>query len=571
MPRYIVQTTYVVGGLEKSLSDNGINAKCHCLISDAHDLHKYRKALNDFETKEKAIDLLQSLPQCSANLLCTHVVETRTGIRKLSGLPFVQSVQIDEYCSIAEFEQHDIITLKNDKPEPLAYLQYAIELVQYDKTWEYTQGAGVKVAVLDTGIFPHVDIEANLIEGKNFTSEQNTSDLNGHGTHVAGSIACAINNRGIYGAAPSVKIAPIKVMGKGGGGFSSDISQGIIWAADNGFDVINLSLGPYSLTFSKDAFDYAYSKGTIVVMASGNAGSELPSNWGAAYEKNISVGNTNQADLRHSSSMYGSLVDVAAPGTKIISCGLNSNTYTTKTGTSMACPHVAALVALMIAISRQYNTTLTLEKIRELLQDFGEEIQTDKPVGNRINALATIEGLVEYLQVPLPEDNELVELTFSNVILTTKSYENTIQLNNNNQIITIPVKSEDVFDWHNLIKDESIKVTFNLTSNEIIALLNDSDSELDLLLNKVETSSNNPRLRQRLKELFGRGKFMALLADAFQEELNNNPNMRDKRRKRLERTIRILRRGASWLGSDGVAELSDDELTQLELYKNILL
>lgn|GEM_PF-927136 len=388
----------MAGNLTSALAAFNVQANCHCLITKEHSLHSYRTALDGFDTDRKAIDLLQSLPQCSSNLLCTHIVETRTGIRKLRGLPFVQSVQIDEYCSVAEYQHDGTAILSNTNPEPLAYLQYVIELVQYDKAWEYTQGEGVKVAVLDTGIFPHGDLAANLIDGKNFTAEQDTNDLNGHGTHVAGSIACAINNKGIFGAAPKVSIAAVKVMGKGGGGFSSDISRGVIWAADNGFDVLNLSLGPFSLTYSKDAFDYAYSKGALTVMASGNSGSTLPSTWGAAYEKNISVGNSNQADLRHSSSMYGPLVDVAAPGTKIISCGLNSSTYTTKTGTSMASPHVAALVALMVAIAKANNYKLSLEETRDLLKKYGKKIHTDRPIGNRINAINTVEGLIAFLE-----------------------------------------------------------------------------------------------------------------------------------------------------------------------------
>jgi subtilisin family serine protease len=165
--------------------------------------------------------------------------------------------------------------------------------------------------------------------------------------------ANANNATGITGAAPGVDILPVKVLCADGAGVSSDVAEGINWAVDNGADVVNLSLGG-SYTQSIDlAVRYARSHGVVVVAAAGN-GEPNPS-YPAALTQAIAVGATDSGDAIAKFSNQGAYVDLAAPGVGILSTWANGG-YAAKNGTSMASPHVAAAVALVLAARPQWDT-----------------------------------------------------------------------------------------------------------------------------------------------------------------------------------------------------------------------
>ena len=211
--------------------------------------------------------------------------------------------------------------------------------------------ADVVVAVLDTGVSPHGELGSSLLPGQNLTSAPggatDTTDRQGHGTHVAGTVAADAGS-GVEGIAAGAKVLPVKVLGDDGYGTSSWISGGIIWATDRGADVINMSLGgQYSSTVYDAAVAYARSKGATVVAAAGNSNTSavfMP----AAAPGVIGVAATDQNGAKASFSNYGSYVDVAAPGVGIVSI-YPGNGYAGMSGTSMASPHVAGVVALMVA------------------------------------------------------------------------------------------------------------------------------------------------------------------------------------------------------------------------------
>lgn len=230
------------------------------------------------------------------------------------------------------------------------------------EAWVKSKGTGVKVAVLDTGIDQdHEDLKGKIVLQKNFTVSKTVDDIYGHGTHVAGIIAAQKDNSlGVAGVCPGCVLLNGKVLGDNNYGYLSDVASGIMWAADNGAKVINMSLGSTipSQTLS-DAIDYAWSKGSVIVAAAGNNGSKDPF-YPAAYTKVIAVAATDNRDVKASFSNYGSTwVDVAAPGLNIYSTvpnhlyflglvnkGFNYN-YEYLSGTSMASPAVAGTAALV--------------------------------------------------------------------------------------------------------------------------------------------------------------------------------------------------------------------------------
>ena len=218
-------------------------------------------------------------------------------------------------------------------------------------------GAGVKIAIIDTGIdYTHPDLAPVYKGGYNFV--KNTTDPkddNGHGTHVAGIIAAAQNNYGIVGVAPGASIYSLKVLDASGSGSYSAIIAALQWCANksNGIKVASMSLGGTSgSTALQTACTNAYNAGVLLVAAAGNSGStstmrdsvEYP----ARYASVIAVGATDQSNVRPYWSSTGAEVNIAAPGVNINSTWLGGG-YKTLSGTSMACPHVTGTAALVIA------------------------------------------------------------------------------------------------------------------------------------------------------------------------------------------------------------------------------
>ncbi|MGY1688745.1 fibronectin type III domain-containing protein [Geodermatophilus sp. SYSU D01105] len=209
----------------------------------------------------------------------------------------------------------------------------------------------VIVAVLDTGVAPHAELAAAMVPGQNFTTSPGgaleTTDRHGHGTHVAGTIGADAGSQ-VEGVAPGVRIMPVKVLSDEGPGQSTWITRGIIWAADNGADVINMSLGGGSGSGTyRSSVAYARSKGVTVIAAAGNDNTSLP-HWPGAEAGVIAVAAVDDAQEKASFSNYGSYVDLAAPGVWITSTDVSGG-YSDMSGTSMASPHVAGVAALVKA------------------------------------------------------------------------------------------------------------------------------------------------------------------------------------------------------------------------------
>ena len=215
--------------------------------------------------------------------------------------------------------------------------------------WSVTTGnPNLVIAVLDSGIAPHPQLAGRILPGINVPdANTNTADeCNGHGTHVAGILAAAGNDGvGVAGMTWNAQLLPVVIV-NGCSGFEADVATGLIWAADQGAKIINMSLQFYlGGTPLRLAVEYAHEQGAIMTAATGNNGNAViaaPARW----SQTIAVASTDNRDLRASTSNFGAETDVSAPGVNVWSLG-PANNYTYKSGTSMAAPHVAGLAALL--------------------------------------------------------------------------------------------------------------------------------------------------------------------------------------------------------------------------------
>ncbi|GAA1597050.1 S8 family peptidase [Actinoplanes couchii] len=256
--------------------------------------------------------------------------------------------------------------------DPYRPQQWDFAKMRVSDAWTRSTGTGVTVAVIDTGVDAnHPDLRGTVLPGYDATVRKAgvSRDGNGHGTHVAGTIAALTGNDvGISAVAPDARILPVKVLSDSGSGNMSDTATGIVWAADNGAQVINMSLGGTTrVTAVSTAIAYARSRGVTVVAAAGNeraAGS--PASYPGADAGVIAVAATDAADKVAPYSNAGSYVDVAAPGSSILSTyptALGAQ-YRSLSGTSMAAPHVAAAAALL----KSTQPKLTPDQIEAALE-----------------------------------------------------------------------------------------------------------------------------------------------------------------------------------------------------------
>jgi subtilisin len=246
------------------------------------------------------------------------------------------------------------------EPDPTAKatadsVLWDITAVAATKVWPTNTGTGVKVAIIDTGMdYRHPDLAPNYAGGYNFIARNNNPlDDNGHGTHVAGTIAAAVDGAGIKGVAPSARLYPLKVLNSSGAGSYSNIIAALQWCVQNNMQIASMSLG--ATTNSKalhEACTAAYKGGVLLVAAAGNSGQpggfsvtvEYPAIFGAV----MAIAAVDSANVRPWWSSSGPKVELAAPGVSITSDKLGGG-LTTMSGTSMACPHVSGVAALVYA------------------------------------------------------------------------------------------------------------------------------------------------------------------------------------------------------------------------------
>lgn len=218
-----------------------------------------------------------------------------------------------------------------------------------NSAYSYLQtGSGTTAYIVDTGILSsHQQFSGRVLSGYTAISDGNdTTDCNGHGTHVAGTVGGST-----YGVAKNVNLVPIRILGCDGSGASSNVIAGLDWILKNGKKpaVVNMSLGGDASTSLDSAVENLFDNGYVMVVAAGNSNTDACSASPARVSKALTVAATDNTDTRASYSNYGSCVDIFAPGSQINSSWIGSNTATkVLNGTSMATPHVAGVVAEML-------------------------------------------------------------------------------------------------------------------------------------------------------------------------------------------------------------------------------
>jgi serine protease len=303
--------------------------------------------------------------------------------------------------------------------DPYRVQQWSLDRIGVEEAWSQSRGAGVVVAVIDTGVdVAHPDLRDRILRdtegevvGLDLIDGERPVDRHGHGTLVAGIIAAtAGNGEGIAGVAPEARIMPIRALDDEGSGRGRDVDTAIRWAVDNGADVVNLSLesvknasgsspGPGAPTA---AVRYAWERGVVVVAASGNGGASM-----SDYPEDspvVLVGATDRDDRRAAFSDRGRVDALLAPGVDIVStwcrasdgatCDGRTHTYGVAEGTSFAAPHVSGALALLVGAG--VDPAEAVERLRATAVDLGPAGPDDEHGHGRIDVAAAMRaaGLV---------------------------------------------------------------------------------------------------------------------------------------------------------------------------------
>lgn len=400
-----------------------------------------------------------------------------------------------------------------------------MKIMSMPKAWSISQcSSNVVVAVSDSGLdLSHEDISGNVwqntdeipnngidddhnkvvddVNGYNFFDyNNNVNDDHGHGTHVAGTISAVGNNsKGITGVCWKAKIMPVKGLGAQGYGYDDSLAYTILYAANNGADVINMSWGGLGGSeIISDALDYAFNKGTVLVAAAGNDNVNASHFFPTAHKKVISVAASNSEDLKLSFSNWGDAIDVSAPGNEILSLmapplrnKIDENDtvgehYAYLFGTSMASPHVAGLAALLKSKYPSWSN----QKIAEQIIGTTDFINTDSlhPMGTgRINAYNALTSqtlkkkiaLLSYNFIDPDKDSNLENGEKVQMTVDIKNFAGSygqvkVKLTTSNPEIQIE-KGEftisNLAGW-NVFSNTSTPFVFNVASSEALKKIN---------------------------------------------------------------------------------------------------
>jgi subtilisin family serine protease len=298
-----------------------------------------------------------------------------------------------------KFAERDMLVKPSTTNDPYYAKGWHLPKIGAPTAWQKSSGSNVVIAILDSGIdADHPDLASKLVPGWNmYDNNADTTDVNGHGTKVAGAAAALTNNAiGVAAVAGDARVMPMRVSGADGYAYYSTIASALTWAADRGARVANISFyGVETSSSARSAAQYLKNKGGLVVTSAGNYGVEETI---APSDTMITVSATDSNDNKTSWSSYGSFVDVAAPGASIYST-VNGGGYGAVSGTSFSSPITAGVVALMMAA----NPALSAADLQKALYSSALDLGTagfDKYFGNgRVDAAAAVAASVATVKV----------------------------------------------------------------------------------------------------------------------------------------------------------------------------
>ncbi len=427
-----------------------VSERIHNIKSEVEKIKKIKGASNSFTDEQVFKEAYKMMPAYEKKLYRTHKIKLPAGVTveeaiiKLENDPAIEYAEPNYLLQLYSIPNDPYYSSAGSWGQSYDDL-WGIKKIQSSTAWDIAQGEGVTVAVIDSGVeYNHEDLASNIlinnkeipnngidddgngyvddVRGWDFSGDGSYSivedkdpmDTNGHGTHVSGTIAAIGNNGiGVIGVAPKAKIMPVKIFPNS----RDDVaSKGIKYAVDNGAKILSCSWGRtgFSKTIS-DAFNYAYSKGVISVVAAGNENEDSLNNVPACLSSVITVASSDHNDVRSDFSNFGPKTDIAAPGgdsliddaTKsyrnilsLRAAGLDAygdgvcivgTKYYRARGTSMAAPHVSGLAALILS----KKNTLKNEEVRQIIRQTADDIDIagwDLNTGyGRINAYKALD------------------------------------------------------------------------------------------------------------------------------------------------------------------------------------
>lgn len=280
---------------------------------------------------------------------CTLRPDTK--LKNFAGSPIIEE---DSKITVHQMIGGKVASKRTSTLSGSPTIPWSVEQVGAPKVWNKSVGQNIRIGVIDTGIdYNHPDLRNSISRGINLLNRSILPyDDNGHGTHIAGTIAAAGRHSGIVGVAPRAIIHPVKAFDHAGSAYVSDIIAGIDWCVHNDLDIINMSFGMKSYNRSlEQAVLNAYYRGKVIVASSGNDGKRKTIDYPARFPQVVSVGATTRSGKIAPFSNRGKQIDIYAPGERVYSSWLHGK-YNELSGTSMATAHVSGVIALMLSIKK---------------------------------------------------------------------------------------------------------------------------------------------------------------------------------------------------------------------------
>lgn len=401
--------------VSKTVTKNG-DAANKSISSSTHVDEGYTQTLLvHFDTNTPLTEINQAIAEVDGTLLnwieAIGVAVVQIEPSSINGVSGQSTLNNSDTVTYVEADGWVYGTYEPDDPDLyISQRVYTADLLNLFDTWDYTTGEPeIVIAVLDTGItFEHPEFEDKLLPGYDFfNQDDDPTDDHGHGTHVAGTSAAKMDNGiGAAGICPKCSILPVKVLNQNNAGTWSGVAAGVTYAADEGANIIVMSLGSIAGTKTIEAaIEYAVEKGVLIVAAAGNINSSK-NFYPAAYPDVMGVAATDKSDLRWSLSNYGDYVDISAPGHLVYGAYMDlDNEYDGHrfmSGTSMATPHVAGLAGLLWSQDPARTSQDIEQLIRGTAVDLGTAGKDDYFGHGRINPIAALE-----IGAALPKKSQL--------------------------------------------------------------------------------------------------------------------------------------------------------------------